>query len=152
MIQQEHFEKKLSTEIENTYVCLTWEATEKAPAEQKTNRQAVQRAEVHPTTQRGISLRSSSLRLYQSASRGHGISFEFDNRLRDNFSITSEQPKVSLCCRQYCKTSIPASQALHIATFAPQHDLIRSRCWVRFGRPTCTDADACSSSRSPDRP
>ena len=36
MIQQEHFEKiSLITEIENTYVCLTWEATEKAPAEPK---------------------------------------------------------------------------------------------------------------------
>ena len=52
MIQQEHFEKKLSTEIENTYVCLTWEATEKAPAEQKTDRQAVQRAVQHPAKRR----------------------------------------------------------------------------------------------------
>ena len=44
--------KKMSTEIENTYVCLTWEATEKAPAEQKTDRQAVQRAVQHPAKRR----------------------------------------------------------------------------------------------------
>ena len=51
MTQQEHLKKK-STEIENTYVCLTWEATEKAPAEQKTDRQAVQRAAQHPAKRR----------------------------------------------------------------------------------------------------
>ena len=44
--------KKFSTEIENTYACLTWEATEKAPAEQKTDRQAVQRAAHHPAKRR----------------------------------------------------------------------------------------------------
>ena len=46
------FRKNQSTEIENTYVCLTWEATFKAPAEQKTDRQAVQRAAQHPAKRR----------------------------------------------------------------------------------------------------
>ena len=52
MVQQEHFEKNYSTELDNTYVCLTWEATEKATAEQKTDRQAVQRAVQRPAKRR----------------------------------------------------------------------------------------------------
>ena len=39
-------------EIENTYVCLTWAATEKIPAEQKTEQQAVQRAVQRPAQHR----------------------------------------------------------------------------------------------------
>ena len=39
-----HFEKNYSTEVENKYACLTWEAPRKFPAEQKTDQQAVQRA------------------------------------------------------------------------------------------------------------
>ena len=44
MIQKDKIREKYSTEIENTYVCLTWEAKDKIPAEQKTDQQAVQRA------------------------------------------------------------------------------------------------------------
>ena len=46
-----HFKKKYSTEVENTYACLTWEAPRKIPAEQKTDQQAVQRT-VHRPAQR----------------------------------------------------------------------------------------------------
>ena len=41
--KKKHFERNYSTEVENTYACLTWEAPRKIPAEQKTDPQAVQR-------------------------------------------------------------------------------------------------------------
>ena len=53
MIQKEKFDfKKYSRQVENTYVCLTWEATEKIPVEQKTDQQAVQQVVQRPAQRR----------------------------------------------------------------------------------------------------
>ena len=59
--------KKYSTEVENTYACLTWEAPRKNPAERKTDQQAVQRAAQLPAQRRNSNCLSKELLLERVA-------------------------------------------------------------------------------------